>query len=414
MRLLFLKITLCAALCIFGSIYIGCAVEDTQNPDEELYSQVELFSNAVAIVQSDYVDEVEPKKLVYGALKGMLSSLDGYSQFMDSEDFEEMMVETKGEFGGLGIEIGIRDEVLTVIAPLDGTPAEKAGLKAGDKIVKIGDDVTRDMTLADAVKRLRGKPGTKAEITILRESEDALMDFTIVRSIIKLESIKTAEIMDGDIGYIKLVEFQQKTPRELEEKLASLKKRKMKALILDLRNNPGGLLEVACEVAEKFLPEESVVVSLKSRMPDQNKVYKSRAKRKKFLDFPMVVMVNEGAASASEIVAGAIQDNRRGIILGEKTFGKGSVQTVIPLKGGVALKLSTASYYTPSGRSIRKKGIMPDLTVKLLEQQEPEKKKEDMFEKVEEPKEQKDISRDNQLQAALDVLRAILIYNYQN
>ncbi len=411
MRFSFLKVAVCVFLVLWGSIYLGCAGENIKDKDNELYREIELFSDVVTIIQSDYVEEAEPKKLVYGALEGMLSSLDGYSHFMDPESFKEMEIETKGEFGGLGIEIGIRKGVLTIIAPLDGTPAEKAGLKAGDKIVKINGELTRDIKLIDAVKKLRGKPGTKVELTILREAEEKLLDFTIERNIIKLKSIKTAKMLDKETGYIKLIEFQEKTPRELEGKLLKLKNKGMKALILDLRNNPGGLLDTAHEVADKFLAKGKVIVSLKGRIPAQNKVYKSRGKRH-FLDFPMVVLVNEGSASASEIVAGAIQDNQRGIILGSKTFGKGSVQTVIPLKDGSAAKLTTAVYYTPSGRSIRDTGIIPDVEVALKEEKElPEE--EDVFKKLEEKdkkKEKEEVIYDNQLQAAVDVLKGILIY----
>ncbi|UCD55822.1 MAG: S41 family peptidase [Candidatus Omnitrophota bacterium] len=425
MRFSFLKVTVCVFLVLCGSIYLGCAAENIKDQDRELYREIELFSDVVTIIQSDYVEESEPKKLVYGALEGMLSSLDGYSQFMDPEDFKEMEIETKGEFGGLGIEIGIRKGVLTIIAPIDGTPAEKAGLKAGDKIVKINKELTRDIKLIDAVKKLRGKPRTKVELTILREDEEKLLNFIIERNIIKLKSIKMAKMLDKEIAYIKLIEFQEKSSRELEEKLFKLEKKGMKALILDLRNNPGGLLDVAYEVADKFLAKDKVIVSLKGRIPAQNKVYKSRGRRH-FLDFPMVVLVNEGSASGSEIVAGAIQDNQRGIILGSKTFGKGSVQTVIPLKDGSAARLTTAVYYTPKGRSIRDTGIIPDVKIELKEEKElPEE--EDIFKKLEEKaiekspaksraergkrvKDKEDVIYDNQLQAAVDVLKGILIY----
>ena len=404
-----MKITLYTIL-ILGFIYTGCCAENIKDPDKDLYNQVELFSRAVTIVQSDYVEETEPKELVYGALEGLLSSLDGYSHFMDPDSVREMEIDTKGEFGGLGIEIGIRDGVLTVIAPIDGTPAEEAGLKAGDRIVKIGGELTRNIKLTDAVKKLRGKPGTKAELKVLREDENRLLDFTITRSIIKLKSIKLAKMIDDKIGYVKLIEFQEKTPKELHERLSALTKEGMEALILDLRNNPGGLLDIAYKVSDKFLPKGKVVVSLKGRMPGQNKTYKSTGK-KSFTDFPLVLLVNKGTASASEIVAGAIQDNQRGIILGEKTFGKGSVQTVIPLKDGSAVRLTTAAYYTPSGRLIDKEGIIPDVEVKLRKEKEkPKKKEEEVFEKIGEKKEEDEPHYDNQMQAAIDMLRGILLY----
>ncbi len=409
MKFSLLKVTICAVLILCGSVCLGCAGEKV-NQNTELYKKIELFSDAITIIQSDYIDKVEPKELVYGALKGMLSSLDEYSQFMDPESVKEMQIETRGQFGGLGIAIGIRDGILTVIAPLDGTPAEKAGLKAGDRIVKINGHLTRDINLMDAVKKLRGKPKTKVDLTILREDEKKLLDFTIQRSIIKLKSIKMAKMLDSEIGYIKLVEFQSNTSGELDRKLSALTKKGMKALILDLRNNPGGLLGTACEVSDKFLANGKIIVSLKSRVPKQNKIYRSHGKRK-FLDFPVVILVNKGSASASEIVAGALQDNQRGIILGTKTFGKGSVQTIIMLKDGSAARITTATYFTPNGRCIRETGIVPDVKVELRKEKEmPEK--EDVFEKIEGKKEEKEEPAvyDNQIQAAVDSLRGILIY----
>ena len=360
------KIFLIIFLVLFCAIVCEAKVKDK---DRELYSQVELFSDAITIIESEYVEEKPPKDLIYGALEGMLGGLDDYSQFMDPESYNEIKVETKGEFGGIGIEIGIRDKMLTIIAPMDGTPAEKVGLKAGDKIIKVEGKSTKDMKLSGAVKVLRGKPGTKVEITVSREDEEKPLDFTIVRSIIKLKSIKSAKILENGVGYVKLVEFQEKTPQDLRNHIFRLKKKAMKAFILDVRNNPGGLLDTAYEVSEIFLPKGAVVVSLKGRSSRQSKVYKSRG-NKSFTDFPMVVMVNKGSASASEIVAGAIQDNKRGAIVGTSTFGKGSVQTVIPLRDGSAVKLTTASYYTPSGNSIHEKGITPDVEVELKDEKE--------------------------------------------
>lgn len=389
----------------------GYAAKNKEGEDPSLYEQMDLFAGAITIVQSDYVKEIEPKKLVYGALEGLLSSLDGYSQFMDPESFKEMEIDTRGEFGGLGVEIGMRDDVLTVIAPIDGTPAEKAGLKAGDKIVRIEKETTRDIKLTCAVKKLRGKPGTTVTLTVLREDEDKLLDFTITRAIIKIQSIKASKILVDGIGYIKLVEFQQNTPRELEKKLSALKEEGMRAFILDLRNNPGGLLDVSYKVADKFLPGGKTVVSLKGRASGQNKEFKSTDK-KSFTDFPMIVLVNRGSASASEIVAGAIQDHKRGIILGTKTFGKGSVQTVMPLRDGSAVRLTTAAYYTPSGQIIKDNGIKPDVEVKLKAGPEKEEIKKDVFEKLDEKEKaaEEGLPYDNQMQAAIDVLRGILLY----
>lgn len=391
---------------------------------EDLYSQVELFSDAVSIIKSDYVDEMDPKKLIYGALKGMLSSLDDFSQFMEPDEFKEIKVETKGEFGGVGIEITMKDGILTIIAPIATTPAEAAGIKPGDKIVKINDKVTKNMSLADAVKMLRGEPGSQVVLTIWREKEQKILNIPLKRAIIKVNSIRKSTLIDGKIGYIKLVEFQENTPKDLSDALKKLESQGMDSLIIDLRNNPGGLLDISVDVAELFLPKDSVIVSIKSRTASQNAVFKSAGKASK-KEYPLIILVNEGSASASEIVAGAIQDNKRGIVLGAKTFGKASVQTVIPLKDGSALRLTTALYYTPSGKMIRNQGIMPDVVV---ERDEAEKKKSeavDIFEKLEKEKQEAGkaekpekekpreevVERDNQLNTAINLMKAIKVYN---
>ena len=387
---------------------------------DDLYKQLELFSDTVSIIRSDYVEEAQAKDLIYGALKGMLSALDPYSQFMDPDMYNEMKVETEGEFGGIGIEITIKDNLLTIIAPIDDTPASKVGLKAADKIVKIDGEITKDLSLLEAVKKLRGKPGTKVDVTVLREAEKKLLDFTITRSIIKIESIKKAEIIEEGIGYIRLAEFQEKTHKDLEKSLKDLERKDMNGLILDLRNNPGGLLDSAVDVAGKFLEEEKIIVSTKGRVENQNFVFKSKH-RDKHLDYPMVILINGGSASASEIVAGAIQDHKRGIIMGEKSFGKGSVQTVVPLSDGSAVRLTTSKYFTPNARSIHDKGIEPDIVVEYKEYSEEEEKPEpDIFEELldkEEDGEQKEKQKakkkeyDNQILSAADVLKGIIIYN---
>jgi len=397
-------------------------------PKGNTYENIPLFADALSLVESEYVDEVEAKDLIYGALEGMLGSLDEHSQFMDPDAYKEIKVDTEGEFGGLGIEISIRDGLLTIISPIEDTPAFKAGLKAGDRIVRIDGESTKDIRLYEAVKKLRGKPGTKVEVTVLREEEKKILDITITRGIIKIESIKKAEIIEDKTGYVKLIEFQEKTPKDLSEALKKMSEEGMDSLILDLRNNPGGLLNVSADVAEKFLPKGVVVVSTKGRDKRQNKVYKAGG-RDRYLDFPMVVLINGGSASASEIVAGAIQDQKRGIIVGTKSYGKGSVQTVIPLKDGSALRLTTAKYFTPSDRAIHGEGITPDVVVeqkKFIEEEEV-----DIFEKIDEVKpegeqegeheveldeEDIEIERgekkafDNQLARAIDILKGIKVY----
>jgi len=393
--------------------YFGCADEAGNRLEDKNAAQIELISECMDIVRSEYVEEVDPQKLCYGALGGMLSSLDGYSDFLDPEEFKEMTVDTKGEFGGLGMEVGIRDNILTVIAPIDRTPAARAGIKAQDKIIKIDGEITRNLKLNEAVKKLRGRPGTKVKLTIFREDKDKILEFTIARKIIKIDSVTDAKMLDEKIAHIKLSEFQQDSPKELEKALLALQKNGMKALIFDLRNNPGGLLEVAVALTGKFLKKDRTIVSIKGRSPQSHKVYKAGG-GKKFLDFPIVILVNGGSASASEIVAGAIKDNRRGIVLGTKTFGKGSVQTVIPLKDGSALKFTTADYYTPNGHVIKDKGVTPDVEIKLTEDKPILKEKEDVYEKVDnasvDGQKKKLAKYDNQLKAAKDVLLGVLAY----
>lgn len=406
-----------------GLLASNVSFAEKSRGSEELYKELELFSDTVAIIRSDYVEEAKPKDLIYGALKGMLSSLDPYSQFMDPDTYNEMRIETEGEFGGIGIEITIKDDLLTIITPIDDTPAYNVGLKAGDKIVKINGELTRDFTLIEAVKRLRGKPGTNVDVTVLRESERKLLDFTIKRSIIKLDSVKKVDIIDSDIGYIRLVEFQEKTQRQLEDALLELEKKNMKGLILDIRNNPGGLLDAAVEAAEEFLEKGKVIVSTKGRTQNQNFVFKSK-KRNGHIDFPMVILINGGSASASEILAGAIQDHKRGLVLGTKSFGKGSVQTVVPLSDGSAVRLTTSKYFTPNGKSIHGEGISPDITVEykeLAEKPEEEGDKLDMLnelldvEKDESEEKKKEEAKkkgyDNQVLSAVDVLKGIIVYN---
>jgi len=412
---------LVAVMLATGFIFSDVSLAEKDNETDDLYKQLELFSDAVSLIRSDYVEEPGSKDLIYGAMTGMLSSLDPYSQFMDPEMYNEMRIETEGEFGGIGIEITIKDDLLTVITPIDDTPAYKVGLKAGDKIVKINGEITKDLTLMGAVKKLRGKPGTDVEVTVLRESEKKLLDFAITRSIIKIESIKKAEIIEQGIGYIRLSDFQEKTHRELEKSLRELEDKGMEGFILDLRNNPGGLLEAAIDTAGKFLEPDKIIVSTKGRVKNQNIMFKSR-KKNKHLDYPMVVLINGGSASASEIVAGAIQDHKRGILIGTKSFGKGSVQTVVPLSDGSAVRLTTSKYFTPEGRSIHGEGIEPDIVVRYKELAKTESDEEDadIFDELLRPEEddkekiqaekEKQEKYDNQILSAVDVLKGNIIY----
>jgi carboxyl-terminal processing protease len=358
---------LCALLSL---LLLFVATQDTTSPvldaqayNESTYEQIKIFSEALSIVQKNYVEEPDSKELVQGAIQGMLKTLDPHSAYMDRDMYKEMQIDTKGEFQGIGITIGIRDDILTVIAPIDDTPAYRAGILAGDKIIKVEDKPTKDMTLMEAVKLMRGPKGTKVTITIARKGEPKPIDYTITRDVIPLVSVKTKEI-DKDVAYIRITQFQKKTPREFSDALKKIhaqKSENFKGMILDLRNNPGGLLISAIEVANKFV-DKGAIVSTKGRLANQNYSYNAQMKGTE-PDYPLVVLVNGGSASASEIVAGALQDHKRAIIIGTSTFGKGSVQTIYRLGDGSGLRVTTAKYYTPSGRSIQATGIDPDIVV---------------------------------------------------
>jgi carboxyl-terminal processing protease len=393
------------------------------------YERIKTFAESLSLVKKNYVEEVDEKDLVYGAIKGMLSSLDPHSSFMPPEAFKEMQVDTKGEFGGLGIQIGIKKRILTIIAPIEDTPAFRAGVKAGDKIIKIDGESTKDITLFEAVSKLRGPKGTSVTITIVRDGLEKPKDITIVRDIIKIKSVKS-RIIDKSIGYVKLTQFQEKTASELRKALNKFDKQNIGSLILDLRNNPGGLLKAAVDVTSQFLPPGKLVVYIKGRDGDKTEFH--TVNRNRYYDYPMVVLVNEGSASASEIVSGALQDWKKALIVGTPTFGKGSVQTVMPLSDGSALRLTTARYYTPKDRSIQNTGITPDIIIKLrtqngskvhpvirekdlekhlkndkIREDEDKKGKAETEEKpvIEVPEGTSD-EEDNQLQRAVDILKS--------
>lgn len=332
------------------------------------YESIELFTDVLAIVKKSYVEEVDTKKLIYGAINGMLASLDPHSSFMPPETYKEMKIETKGTFGGLGIEISIKDGILTVISPIEDTPAYRAGIKSGDQILKIDDKFTKDLSIMDAVKRMRGTKGTKVNLTIMREGFDKPKEYPLVRDIIQVKSVKFKTLDDGYV-YVRIAQFQEKTADDLHKALASLletNKGKIKGLVLDLRNDPGGLLDQAVKVAENFLEEGKLIVYTEGREKDSQMRFASR-KGDKQPNYPIVVLINSGSASASEIVAGALQDHKRAVVMGVQSFGKGSVQTILPLSDNSGLRLTTARYYTPSGRSIQAKGITPDITVEKVE-----------------------------------------------
>ena len=368
------------------------------------YENLKLFSDVLYIIQKDYVEEPNVDKLVEGAVNGMLSTLDPHSSYMPADVYKEMQVETKGKFGGLGIEIAIKDEILTVVAPIEDTPAYQAGIKAGDQIVKIEGEFTKTMTMFDAVKKLRGKEGTKVTISIMREGFTQPKDFTLTRATIQIKSVKS-KIVDKKIGYIRVTQFQEQTPRDFQKALSEIEAKvpHPQGLILDLRNNPGGLLEEAVEVTDEFI-DSGLIVYTEGRSKGQRLEFTAKDNGNKH-NYPIIILVNAGTASGSEILAGALQDYGRALILGTTTFGKGSVQTVIPLENGAGLRLTTAKYFTPKGRSIQAKGIEPDVVVEdkiKTEETSPkvrimrEKDLENFYRKLNSKEKSEDISKGTQ------------------
>ncbi len=417
-----------------SGIFIGRLSLGSMKAEGEGYEDLKVFTEVLSIVKKNYVEDVKMKDMVYGAIKGMLNSLDPHSGFMPPEAYKEMQIETRGEFGGVGIQIGIKEGVLTVIAPIEDTPAYKAGIKAGDKIIKINGELTRDMGLQDAVNKMRGQKGTSVIITVIREGWKEMQDFTIVRDVIKVKSVKS-KVIDDSIGYVKLNQFQERTASDLEAALSDMEQKHVASLILDLRNNPGGLLNSAVDVASQFLPSGKVVVYIKGRSGEgteyrtegEKTAEPGKEKSKLFNTIPMIVLVNQGSASASEIVAGALKDWNRAVILGVQTFGKGSVQSVIPLSDGSGLRLTTARYYTPKGISIQSTGITPDIVVKLeakdgakehpvVREKDLERhlKNDKSEEKPKEPEETAPIEisekEDVQLQRAIDLLKSWKVF----
>ena len=400
----------------------------------DIYKNIEVFTEVLRQIEKNYVEPQDPQKMIYGAIKGMVQNLDPHSSFMTKEEHQDLLIETKGSFSGVGIEISVRDNVLTVVSPIEGTPAYVAGIQAGDKIVRINDKSTNDMTLTDAVKSIRGKKGTKVKLTVIRKAADKPLDFTITRDVIPLKSVRNY-LLDPEIGYVRISTFQSNTSKDLNVALEELETgRDLKGLILDLRNNPGGLLSQAIEVSDVFL-DSGLIVSTKGRNASQDMEVSAR-QNKTERDYPIIVMVNGGSASASEIVAGALQDNKRALTLGTQTFGKGSVQTILPLSDGSGLRLTTAKYYTPSGRSIQASGITPDIEIEFVPPVQEEEKESPQFmrekdlkghmlndttDATKEPKKEKEdettlkvkmlLERDNQVRHALQLLKTWDIFS---
>jgi carboxyl-terminal processing protease len=349
---------LVAALGVGAVLFSSHGLDRVAAVGREDYEGLESFSNVLAIVQKNYVQEVKTNQLVEGAINGMLSALDPHSAYLTPDLYRELQVDTEGSFGGLGIEITLRDGLLTVVSPIEDTPAYRAGVKAGDQIIKIDGELTKDMTLLEAVKRMRGPQGSQVTISVRREGVDRFLDISLTREVIKIKSVRS-KLLEPGYGYVRLAQFQDRTTSDLEDAIArfSQDSQDLKGLVLDLRSNPGGLLSQAVKVADVFLAS-GMIVYTKGRLDNQQQKYLAHPGG--HTELPLVVLVNHGSASASEIVAGAVQDHGRAVILGTQTFGKGSVQTILPLENGAALRLTTAMYYTPNGRSIQVTGVKPD------------------------------------------------------
>jgi carboxyl-terminal processing protease len=387
--------------------------------DDSGYAQIAVFAKAVQLLRQDYVDgnKTSYHDLIYAAMKGMLASLDPHSQFMEPNDFRDMQDDTRSRFNGLGIEVALKGGLLTVITPMEDTPAAKAGILSGDQILRINGNSTEKMELQDAVNFLRGTSKQKVTLTILRPSTKEIKDFALERTEIKVQSVKGMKILDTDlggpfkIGYIRLIQFNEPTAEELAKALDDLQKRGMQALVLDLRNNPGGLLNVAVDVCAQFLPPNTKVVSTQGRVGSQQHDYATSGGTKERPRFPLAVLVNEGSASGSEIVAGALKDLRRAVLVGETTFGKGSVQNVVQLPDGSALRFTTAKYYTPSKQVIHGNGVAPNIRVPMTLEQERAlfamRSAENM-----KPEEEKALikTKDPQLLRAIDALKGVMVY----
>ena len=411
---------------LFFSILLGVGFHKAwaaMDGDDNGYSQISIFAKAVQLIRQDYVDgnKTSYHDLITAAMKGMLSSLDPHSQFMDPDDFRDMQDDTRSRFNGLGIEVSIKTGLPTVVTAMEDTPAAKAGIISGDQILKINGVSTERMDLQDAVNILRGPLGGKVTLTLLRPSTKEIKDYTLERVEIKVQSVKGTRLLDPEltgpykIGYIRLIQFNEPTADDLSKALDELQKQGMQALVLDLRNNPGGLLNSAVDVCAQFLPPNTKVVSTQGRVASQEREYSTSGAAKERSNFPMVVLANEGSASGAEIVSGALKDLHRAIVVGETTFGKGSVQNVMQLPGGSALRFTTAKYYTPSKQVIHGNGVTPNIRVPMSAEQERALFALRSAENLK-PDEEKDIikTRDPQMLRAIDALKGVMIYAQQN
>src|SRR3954453_6824356 len=398
-------------------------VHAAENDPDSGYAQIAVFAKAMQLLRQDYVDDSKTSyhDLIYAAMKGMLASLDPHSQFMDPDDFKDMQDDTRSRFNGLGIEVSMKGGILTVITPMEDTPAAKAGILAGDQILKINGSSTEKVELQQAVNLLRGKAGQKATLTILRPATKEVKDYVLERAEVKVQSVKNAHIIDKDltgafkVGYVRVIQFNEPTAEELAKVHDELQKQGMQALILDLRNNPGGLLNSAVDVCAQFLPPNTTVVSTQGRAASQQRDYTTSAVAKVRPNFPMAVLVNEGSASGAEIVAGALKDLKRAILVGETTFGKGSVQNVLQLPDGSAVRFTTAKYYTPSRQVIQGNGVTPNIRVGMTAEQERALYGLRNAGNVK-PGDEINIikTKDPQMLRAIDALKGVMIYAQQS
>lgn len=357
---------------LLASIISICLVGGVYALGEDRYEKLQVFTKVLNLVQQYYVEPVDTEKLIYGAIKGMLGELDPHTNFLPPDIFKEFESETSGEFGGLGIEISIQNDILTVISPIEDTPAFNAGIKAGDKIVEINGESTKGLSLVESAQKMKGSKDSPVRLTIFREGFDAPKEFTIKRGVVKVRSVKYTDLEDG-YAYLKITSFNEKTYEDFKKYLDEHEKKNkgIKGVIMDLRNNPGGLLEQAVKVSDEFL-EDGIIVSTIGRSQKDKEVIKAKKEGTR-TGFPIIILMNEYSASASEIVAGALQDNKRAAVMGTKSFGKGSVQSVVKLGDGSGLKLTVARYYTPSGKSIQAEGITPDVIIDAVDQEALEK-----------------------------------------
>ena len=380
--LIFFRSLIIPVACFLLTIILPVSEINALSHDE--YDKLRVYSDVLSIIETNYVNEKKNSEIIYESIKGMVKNLDPHSSFMPPRDYKELQVETKGKFGGLGIEISIKDRYLIIISPIEDTPAFRAGLKSGDKIIKIEDNSTKDMDIMDAIKLMRGEPGTKINITIERKGLKKPKSIVIKRDIINIKSVKS-KIIKNKFGYIRITQFQENTTNDFKNALNSLllNEHKIIGLIIDLRSNPGGLLTQAVNIVDQFL-DEGLIVYTDGRIPSKNLQYHANNGSKKY-NFNIVILVNEGSASASEIVAGSLQDHKRAIVIGRKTFGKGTVQTIFPLIDGSGLRLTTAKYYLPSHRTIHGTGIEPDINIEIQKDNETSQSEDTLMKKTDAP-----------------------------